>query len=231
MHNLSRQLSADFKVVVIHSNNIIDQEVERVWQEELTRTNGKVFNEQLLAFDAFEGQVLTGHFVEYKSYIAQIRGGKGGIKPVSISGYCRAGNYVLVGKRSQQVTDYSGFYELVPSGSIDPSSMNENSIDVTKQVRTELLEEAGIGAGLVKGVVATHLIECVNEGVYEICCRVEVDEQVLGRELKGNGDGEYTELNWIEKSEIGKFVEKNMGMIVPLSLELIEIELNIKSLP
>lgn len=223
-------IPADFK---IHLSTFVHKQVseklklhiEEIWKKELIRTKGKVFNGELLIADAFDGISLRGHFAEYKYYLAQARDASLSselqIKPICVCGYTTAGNYILIGKRSDHVTDFQNFFELVPAGGIDRSAVKNDSVDIIQQLKVELKEEAGIEASMVQKITPSFIIFFPENQLYEICAKIELDSSAKNRIAER--DDEYSELIWIPKSEIQEFVKKHHQQIIPLSLQIIDL--------
>ncbi len=224
-------IPADFKVLINFTHpqpNLspaIQHKIDAIWKKELIRTQGKIFNGKLLSADDFDGKHLTSHFVEYKHYLAQARDPALKdllkIRPICVSGYTLANDHILMGKRADYVTDYQNFYELVPSGGIDPSAIHHEHVDVNKQLIIELQEEAGIPSSLIHSIKLTYIIPYAETGAYEICAKIVLDASALERNVERNE--EYTELFWIPRNKIEAFVEQNREKIVPLSIQLIKL--------
>lgn len=224
-------LSADFKIVMNsplkerHLSPLLLEHIENIWARERIRTQGKLFNGKIFCVDQMEEKQLSGHFEEYKYYVSQLRDPllleTLRLHPVCICSYTYAGNLVLVGKRAGYVTEYPHFYELVPAGGLDPSSTNQGNIDLIKQWKTELKEEAGIDEEMVLSITPQFLILEAESPNYEICARVELDARVLNKHAER--DEEYTHLYWIPKKEIPAFIHHHRTEILPLSLKILEL--------
>jgi hypothetical protein len=224
-------LPTDFKVMINYSyarqeiEDAVLRRVDMLWKQEIIRTEGKVFNGTILNAEKFDGSLLLGHFVEYKHYIAQTRDPSlasiFNIQPICVSAYTHAGDQILFGKRSNHVTDYQNFYELVPAGGVDKSSVEHDRIDILKQIKTELKEEAGIDESKILNITPAYLIPYAATKTYEICAKIELDPQV--KDFLGERDDEYTALHWISKDDLPSFVEKNRAAINPLSLQLLKL--------
>lgn len=224
-------IPTDFKVNINyeHPQSIISEankiRIEEIWKNELIRTQGKLFNGELLSADNFDGKHLRGHFVEYKLYIAQTRDpslmDELRITPICVCGYTTAGDFILIGKRADHVTDYQNYFELVPAGGIDPSAIVKDGIDIIKQIKIELKEEAGIEAMMVRSIIPSFLIFYPGNRTYEICAKIELDPSV--RNLVLERDEEYTELMWIPKSSMNEFIRQHRQKIIPLSLQILQL--------
>lgn len=224
-------LPSNFEVVLDfdHSPKNLDAEtqnvIENIWEKELIRTQGKLFNGNLFSADNFDGIQLYGHFVEYKHFLAQVREPQLfellAIKPVCVCGYTVDCDHILIGKRSDYVTEFQNYYELVPAGGIDTSAIHNDKIDIIKQLYTELKEEAGIEVSMVKKITPSFLVKYSDVQPFEICSKIELHDST--RDALGKHDEEYTELIWIKKNKIREFVEKNREGIIPLSVHLIDL--------
>lgn len=224
-------ISCDFQIQVNYSATPLQLsekthfKIEEIWKQELIRTRGKVFNGEILSAAEVSPNQIKGHFVEYKHYLAQTRDpslfNELQIQPVCVCGCTFAGNKILIGKRSDYVTAYANCFELVPAGGIDPSSVENDYANIVKQVEIELKEEAGLTAEMIEKITPKFLLFCPQTHIYEVCSYIEVDPS--SKQSTADRDDEYTELFWIDKSEIKKFIEFNQGQMIPLSLQILNL--------
>ncbi|MBN9378218.1 MAG: hypothetical protein BGO14_06085 [Chlamydiales bacterium 38-26] len=224
-------LPADFKIVMNsplkerHLSPLHLERIESIWANERIRTKEKLFNGKIFCVDQLEEKQLCGHFEEYKYYLSQVRDPllleTLQLHPLCICSYTCAGNLVLIGKRAGHVTEYPHFYELVPAGGLDPSSTHLGQVDIVKQWKTELKEEAGIEEEMILSITPQFLILDAESPNYEICARVELDTCVLNKQAER--DEEYTHLYWIPKKELPSFIHDHRAEILPLSLKILEV--------
>lgn len=224
-------LPADFKIQVSSPlkertlSPMLSGRIEKIWESEMKRTQGKLFNGKIFCVDQLEENQLYGHFEEYKYYLSQVRDPllleTLRLHPLCICSYSYAGNLVLVGKRAGYVTEYPHFYELVPAGGLDPTSITSGLIDLSKQWKTELKEEAGIEEEMILSITPQYLILETESPNYEICAKVELDTRVLNKQAER--DEEYTHLYWIPQEEIPTFIHHHRTEILPLSLKILEL--------
>lgn len=229
-NNAVYPLGSPFKVYIQKSPplNLTEQQlhrIENIWEKETIRTQGKLFNGRILCVDHFDGESLVGHFVEYKIFLAQARDAaiyqELKLHPLCVSSYTYADQSILWGKRSAHVTEFQNFYELVPAGGIDPSSAIEEEIDVIKQFKIELKEETGIDEKMILNITPSYLIFDSKFHIYEICAKIQLAPSAI--HLKAPRDEEYTELLWIEETNLHNFVKQNYLIINPLSLQLLQL--------
>ncbi len=168
---------------------------------------------------------MIAEFVDYKYFLAQLRDPNFEpvleLRTVAVSGITTVIDKVLMGKRTETVLNYPSCYELVPSGGIDPGSMVDNKIDLSKQFEVELFEETGISATEVKEIRPLALIYDESKKMYDICAEIIVNYSVL-KEFLDPSD-EYEDLAWVAKQEVPRVMKRHKNQFVPLSLFLLEM--------
>jgi len=195
--------------------------IDELWAEHPRQAT--LVNNPLLVMHSFArsgaGCRVVGHYLGYKNYFI----GREqpllhqGIRPVGVSGITvrqKAGGVeVLLARRSETVTAYPGWRELVPSGSLDHTARrHDGSVDVAAALLTELAEEAGLPATSVRAVTVVALIFDTVDGVYDVGCRIEVDEvDYLGASV------EYGQLEWVRLAELEAVADE----LVPTSRALL----------
>jgi HAD superfamily hydrolase (TIGR01509 family) len=155
-------------------HSVESERADRLWSE---RKETKRFDGPMLAYldhERIGDQLIVRCFQSSYRFFAA-----GLIRPLSVSGITQdKRGLTLVGRRSGAVTEYVGEDELVPSGSLPDT-------DYSRQILTELAEEAGIQEGTVETLGLVHDIE---HDVYDVACRIVVAE------LSPDGNEEYTHL-------------------------------------
>ena len=111
----------------------------------------------------------------------------------------------LLGRRAR-VTEYRGWLELVPSGSLDSQSIED-------QVRQEFCEEKGLGPEVIRTIDPFCLVLDERHQVYDVGCRLTVDLATSTAEMTGSG--EYEELQWVELQQLDSYLAGNS--ILPTS--------------
>lgn len=141
-----------------------------IWNEEI-QAKPHLFNGKILHFIGMKGDILQGVFVEYKHFLAQLRGLDLGIRGVCISGITTYQNKILIAKRSTNVSQYQGAFELLPAGSFDNSSLKWE-----KQFIQEMQEEASIPPEQIEKISFLAVIHDVRESIVEIVARIELNK-------------------------------------------------------
>ena len=192
-------------------NNKYD-EIELTWEKEQERRNIKLFNGSILNLAIIEQQtpvnrlILQCHSVEYKHYLAQRSGIDLGITPLGVSGivFYQENNSKIfyVGKRSKTVTQYPGFYEFIPSGSIDTKNLvPDQPVDYSKQLTIELEEELGVPVEYIKSHNVFSLIFDEIDRVYDIGIEIEVLKSKIITD-----EDEYTEVQKLTLNSVDEYV-------------------------
>lgn len=194
--------------------------VEKIWQNEQKKR--RLFDGELLNAHSYDQNRLEGAFIPYKLFIAQLAEPslKSTLKivPVSVSGLTLLGKNVIIGKRSSNVTQFPGFYELAPSGGVGRDFIQENRIDIRKQFQQELEEEIGIPAKKVKGFKLFALVHDHQLDLIDICAEIKVKPSALQTISR-----EYSQIMTIPCEELPAFLEQNKEQFVPLSLLLLKL--------
>jgi len=211
-------ISADFQIDVIPSSHLSltksqEKRVDELWKQ----APGTAFNGQCFTKVRLEKNRLVGQFVPYKYYFAQrLDPSLGAIQPVAISGITTCGSDILVGQRSDSVTAYPGYFELAPSGSIDPSSNKNGHIDYVMAAAKELEEETGIRTS---SITPLWLVIDNRENTIELCLKITVNKKPASFPI-----GEYSHCQWMSSAELKKLIMNNSNRFVPLSRFLIELK-------
>lgn len=175
-----------------------NQEVERLWEAEVQQF-GKAnrFNGSLFAFVRNESDRLLVREVEFKHYVAQVRNPELKIKlkiaPVGISGVILWQDRVLLGKRSQEVFNHPGKWELVPAGSLSHQHLEDGQIDYIKAISEEFEEETGLGLSTMANLKPLLLVHDIEGDIWDVCIQIELNQSVNAESLQR---GEYEVFRW-----------------------------------
>ena len=209
-------------------------EVDRLWEEAVTRSAGHLFNGSFLNVAdiavADAGCEIRTHFDEYKYLYAarEWRECDLGVAPIGVSGISwihEAGQtWAVVARRANHVTQYPGFLEFVPSGTIDFSSATDSgSVDYVSKLLDELHEEAGVTREYVAWARAIGLVYDPQDRNYDICCEIQLtcqSESVLSGIYAAP---EYVEPILISRTGLSTFVHKHASQIIPSSLGILAL--------
>jgi len=158
------------------------------------------------------GKKIVGYFVPYRYLYAYTTDkewrGKLPFIPVGVSGLIRKGNQILFGKRGQNVTQYKGYWETPPSGSI---TEGPEQLDPILHILKELQEETGI----TKALKVTPIREVLDRetGRLDLCFQIDVDQDPILTD-------EYQEFIWVKVGDSLNHLGEN---VVPLSRQLFHL--------
>lgn len=199
--------------------------VESIWQREFERTKGRLFNDKILSMISWDKDRLVGEFVDYRYYIAQLNDPKLEpflkIRPISISGIIYAEDKILIGLRAETLSQNPLFYELAPSGGIDPSVVEGDKINIKKLVEKELVEETGI---MLEDTLSINFFALVYDPLqqsFEICVKIITDPKKINSVVFPID--EYIRFFWISAQDMAHFVTVHRERFIPMSLHILRI--------
>jgi hypothetical protein len=206
--------------------------IGEIWRKAQEERGGKLFNGTLPNFVSLnqerEKVEIHGYFIEYKQFLAQRRRPdlKLGIKPIGVSGIIilddKGSECVVFAKRSDNITEYPGFLELVPSGSIDKECVGANGVvDYQSKLLSEFIEETGLSKEYVKKISGFAFVFDVGHNVYDICCKILLgaSKEIIAQRFQSN---EYNAPVFVATNDLDSFVKANVDSIVPTSMAIIE---------
>jgi hypothetical protein len=208
--------------------------VDRIWERALQQEGDNLKNEELLHFVALktEGKRTTiyGHFIRYKYFFAQRRQRNLniGTMPIGVSGVTLLEKnddcWVVFAQRESHVTEYPGFFELVPSGSLDREVSDSNGvIDYQSKLLSEFVEETGLSKTFVKDICGFAFIFDQNHNVFDVCCKITLEAENETIIKAFSNSEEYTKPVLISTNKLGRFLYENSDRIVPTSLAILEV--------
>lgn len=207
--------------------------IEEIWQKILIEKGENPFNGTLPNFvrvnqERGERVEILGHFIEYKQFLAQRKRPdlKLGIKPIGVSGIIvledRGDEYVVFAKRADNITEYPGFFELVPSGSIDKEYADASGVvDYQSKLLSEFIEETGLSKEYVKKISGFALVLDIGHNVYDICCEIllEAKKELIIQKFSSK---EYNTPVFVALNDLNSFIKANVNSVVPTLMALIE---------
>ena len=192
--------------------------VNELWQRRDPKLN--LFDAPIVSVVRRTPEQVTGEFVDFRLWYACRQDPELSlildVHPLGITGLTTWRGMVLVGKRSDALSSYPGFFECCPSGSVDRRAVGEDGvIDLKKMLLTELLEETGISHESVSSIQIKGLYLSTDTGVFDAAGFIELDPN-KAQPLCRPRSGEYDELQWLQKDQWAG------QKWVPLSLRLLE---------
>jgi hypothetical protein len=129
---------------------------------------------------------------------------------------------VVFAKRVDNITEYPGLLELVPSGSIDKECADANGVvDYQSKLLSEFIEETGLSKEYVKEISGFGFVLDIGHNVYDICCEIllEAKKELVAQRFLSR---EYNAPVFVVMNDLDSFIKANVDSIVPTSMALIE---------
>jgi len=186
-------------------NSMQRDAIEKLWNDELKKR--KLFNGNIVSYRSHKknrGILNIECFItQYKYFFAQLRNPQLNlnITPIGVSGIIiDEENNTLLAVR-QNVTEYNGYYELIPAGSIDSSKREGGNILFQNQLYIEFEEETRITKDNIKEIKPFCLIFDKNHGVYDICSKIHINGLIKNK-LHTEQNEEYRNIEVLNLEEI-----------------------------
>lgn len=187
------------------------KKIDKIWSEHLKKK--PLFNSKIVCYKSHS--VVNGvlsikcYITEYKNFYVNLFTPELnlGIYPIGVSGIILDdGNNTLIGVR-QNVTEYDGYVELIPSGSISPLKSKDVGSLIEQQLIEEFQEETAISVKNIISIEPFCFIFDGKDGVYDICSKIYI-KGLLKDLLSSRQNNEYKKMDIlnIEKSEV--FMQK-----------------------
>lgn len=204
--------------------------VEAIWQHEKSRRGDALFNGQIFSIYQSGSNRIVGWMTEYRYFLAQQRDPalhtELRIKPLAVTGILRCKDGVVLGRRASQTEMDANLWELVPSGSVDDTAIDDDGqVSLERCLLTELEGETGIRAAEVSTPPkAVALVEDQRTRVTDVCLVLGVDwsaGQIL-RRFAALENREYTGLEIISAGAIPEFRRKSAASLSEVSGALLD---------
>lgn len=137
---------------------------------------------------------------------------------------------ILFGRRGGGTWLYLDQWELAPSGGLQlPPLFESGEIPrgaFVRQLRAELGEEAGINLAddAAASLVGVTVDPAVNS--LDVVVRIEVSKEAAAGEAPPSivhAKGEYAEVRWVRRSDLGGFVGEHPGRVLPPTLAMLRV--------
>lgn len=194
--------------------------IDQIWSEERERRGPGLRNGRLLSIRQTDDAGFEVWETQYKWWIAQREApeifGDAPIRPLAVTAFTHLLDAVVFARRSSDVTQDAGLWEIPPSGSVDPSrTPNGNKIDIVGQLLSELSAELNIAPSLVLTVQPFALMEDTVEHVVDIVfdLRLAPDRAEVERLFRIRTGREYTELDIWPYCDLHENLERRRGQM------------------
>ncbi len=206
--------------------------IDEIWIEECKK-RPNLFNGETLSFLSIKKEnnniIVSGQFTDYKNALVSRNKPDLGLNiiQIGVSGITlieeNNKKFILFSIRTDKVTDYPGYIELVPSGNIDKSVLlKDGTIDYVTKLKEEFFEETGVPTKYIKKIKSICLAyDCSNQ-VFDVGCSIELTvgkNEIIKTFSKVT---EYKNPQFIQIDDLENFINKNKIRLVPTSLAILE---------
>jgi hypothetical protein len=161
---------------------VLSARIAELWRDE-KQSRPSITNGMFLSVSEIDGGLVTVKPCEYKLFIARERDqalrDALAIRPFAVSGIVLLEKEivsVVVGRRSADVTEYPGRWELVPSGGVGCEwATKRGTVDVLGALLDELEQEVGIPRSAVREATCLGLAHDRRQDGYDACFALRVD--------------------------------------------------------
>ncbi|MCP4758971.1 MAG: NUDIX domain-containing protein [Planctomycetes bacterium] len=175
------------------------EEAERRWSD-MQASNPKLYDGKMIQVAGVHrngagGAVIQGFPCDFRWYAVQSEADETGsshdcmCRPLGVKGVTFCNGRVLLGRRAPWTTWQAGYWELAPSGGVEPGNSPEEALT------NEFAEE--IGRVLASTPRAEAVMFDPNTRTWEVVLSVEMPTDDIGFNT-----GEYEEFAWVNPSEI-----------------------------
>ena len=230
----TQAVPTDLIIRIKESVSVLPAEIEcqigAIWELEKLKKGDYLFNGEVLSFVSCEKGILEARITDYRTYLAQLREpslyDQLKVRTLALSGLVVVESDVVFGRRADYLTQDAGKWELVPSGGLTPRAIRKDGrLAFEEQILEELAEELGVARTMVNSLNPFLIVEDTLANVIDIGIAVDLSIRRVDveRACKRRSD-EYSEISWINISEIDQFCfdEGRRSGIVEVSLELLK---------
>ena len=203
------------------------ERIDTLWERERAK-GGLLFDGFVLSQVERRGSRWVCAYVPYRHWVAQRRSEPLGalleVQPVAVAAVLRCRDGLVVGRRSDQLHQEPGRWELAPSGTIDPRArVGARRVSAQAQLFLELEEELGVRGIDVRVMRPFALAESAAQRTSELVFDVEVSLSFarLRAACAALGRGEYSELRCLSIDGLEQGIESLDPPLPPLSRRLL----------
>jgi len=190
--------------------------LDMIWDEE-KKVNDNIFDGQVLYFEKVIGNDIECSFSNYKYWYSQNKlktnQKYSKICPIAVTGIVKNGNKILLGKRSLNVTQDKGLFDILPSGGISV----ECNGDYKKQLKQEFKEELAGDPDSIQSIAPLYILEDDKDHVVDIVSIINIENDFDKFTYNKN---EYDEIM------VMSLTEENFNQIKPKLNKISEFIIN-----
>ena len=151
----------------------LGQAIATIWAKEKAERGSRLFNGQLFSVEEISANLVSGCFVEYRLFLAQLRQpelfSELRVQPLAVTGLLQNPEGLFFGLRSSMSALQPDRWELVPAGGIDAGRLGQtDEIEPHRQLLTELGEELGLKPSDVRSSQLVGFCEEPQQHIFDL---------------------------------------------------------------
>ncbi|MBW3805059.1 hypothetical protein GL273_04340 [Aeromonas jandaei] len=202
--------------------------VDKIWSE-AQRKNSRLFDGSILSCISDSPNRIISTIDNYRLFFSKKSHpellDKIKIMPIAVSGILECKDGFVFGKRAKFTTQDAELWELVPSGGLDASIINDiNTYDFKQQLLTELYEEMGINQDMLRTItpfcyVIDHEASVLDIGIYMYS---DVSQETINHCFTTVRSFEYQSIIFIPRNIIIDFIAMERQNLSSISVAIME---------
>jgi hypothetical protein len=207
----------------------IEKEIARIWDSERQVSGARLFNGLLFSVEKLSAETVTGYFIEYRIYLAQLRRpelfSELRVQPLAVTGLLQNREGLFFGLRHPGLAQQQDCWELIPAGGIDASTLtNDSQVQPHEQLLCELEEEVG----LKRAEVGSPRLVCFSEDldlhIFELVWDLEttVDTKTIMAAHAAVDHPEHAEIRCVLWRDLPEFLADAQRAIVSGNRDLLD---------
>jgi hypothetical protein len=206
----------------------IEKEIARIWDAERQVSGARLFNGLLFSVEQLSAETVTGYFIEYRIYLAQLRRpelfSELRVQPLAVTGLLENPEGLFFGLRNPGLAQQQDCWELIPAGGIDASTLtNDSEVEPKEQLLCELEEEVGLKRAEVRPPRLVCFSEDLDLHIFELVWELEttVDTKTVKAAHAAIDHPEHAEIRCVPWRGLEAFLSGEQRAIVSGNRELL----------
>jgi 8-oxo-dGTP pyrophosphatase MutT (NUDIX family) len=206
----------------------IEKEIARIWDAEKQVSGARLFNGLLFSVEQLTADTVTGCFTEYRIYLAQLRRpelfSELRVQPLAVTGLLKNREGLFFGRRNPGLAQQADYWELIPAGGIDASTLtNDGCVQPHEQLLRELEEEVGLKRAEVRPPQLICFSEDLDHHLFELVWEVEtaLDTKTIMAAQAAVDDPEHAEIRCVPWRDLKEFLASGQRAIVSGNRDLL----------
>lgn len=205
----------------------LENEVEEIWRSEKVKRGANLFNGGLFSVQQVSGTTVSGRFVEYRRFLAQLRRpdffAELQIRPLAVTGLLQNSEGIFFGHRNSGMAQQANCWELIPAGGMDASTLTENDeVQPAEQILHELKEEVGLDRSTVARPRLVAFCEEPEHRVFDLVLELEteLDSSAVKSAHSGLVNPEHIDIVCVPWNDLETFLEDDQRAVAAGNREL-----------